>query len=153
MSMSSVWGVEHDVSNPRPRPSARAQRADVHKVLIVDDEEDIRIVARLALETCAGWRVSVVGSGVMAIHAARLEQPHVILLDVSMPGMDGPMTLARLRADPQTAHIPVIFLTARVQSDDMRRYVEFGGLGVIAKPFDPLSIADDIRRLVHAAAV
>ncbi|MCU1373856.1 MAG: Two-component response regulator, partial [Actinomycetia bacterium] len=78
------------------------------RVLLVDDEDDIRLVARASLERLAGWEVLAAASGPDALAMARAEQPDAIILDVMMPGMDGPATLAELRADPATADIPVV---------------------------------------------
>ena len=89
-------------------------------------------------------------SGQEALEEARETLPDVILLDVMMPGLDGTTTLAKLREDPATAGIPVIFLTAKVQSHEIERYQELGALGVIRKPFDAMALPDEVRRLVGA---
>ncbi|MGA7884124.1 MAG: response regulator [Acidobacteriaceae bacterium] len=115
-----------------------------HRVLIIDDEEDIREVAALSLETVAGWEVLMAGSGAAGIARAEEQQPDAILLDVMMPGMDGPTTFRELRANPKTAQIPVILLTAKVQSADQKRFSDLGVAGVMFKPFDPLTLAGDI---------
>lgn len=114
------------------------------RVLIIDDEEDIREVAALSLETVAGWDVLVAGSGAAGIAKARENRPDAILLDVMMPGMDGPTTFQELRSLPETADIPVILLTAKVQSADQRRFSDLGVARVMFKPFDPLTLARDI---------
>jgi CheY-like chemotaxis protein len=114
------------------------------RVLIIDDEEDIREVAALSLETVAGWDVLVAGSGAAGIAKAREHRPDVILLDVMMPGMDGPTTFLELRAIPETAQIPVILLTAKVQAADQKRFSDLGVARVMFKPFDPLTLAQDI---------
>jgi CheY-like chemotaxis protein len=113
-------------------------------VLLVDDEDDIRLVARASLERLAGWTVSAASSGAEGVLLARDELPDAIVLDVMMPGMDGPATLAELRADPATAGIPVVFLTAKVQSAERRRLEELGAAGVVAKPFDPMTLASEL---------
>jgi CheY-like chemotaxis protein len=110
------------------------------KVLVIDDEEDIREVAGLTLELKEGWEVAAAGSGAEGLKLARDAAPDAILLDVMMPDMDGPTTLGLLRKLPETRSIPVIFLTAKVQAADRRRYLEMGVSGVIAKPFDPLTL-------------
>jgi len=120
----------------------------IRKVLIVDDDEDIRRVTEIALRRVGGWDVVHAASGAEALVRAREEQPDVILLDVMMPDGDGPTTLARLRADPATAKLPVIFLTARVQRRELDSYRELGATGVIEKPFDATTLPDAIRRLV-----
>ncbi len=116
------------------------------RVLVVDDEDDIREVAQVSMETVAGWEVLTASSGREGVARARVEQPDAILLDVMMPEMDGLATLQQLQADPATQHIPVIFLTARVLSGDRRRFAESGVKEVIAKPFDPLKLPDQMAK-------
>jgi CheY-like chemotaxis protein len=123
----------------------------VKRVLIVDDEDDIREVAQLSLEMMAGWEVLSASSGQQALVDAAREQPDVILLDVMMPGMDGPTTARRLREEPRTAGIPVILLTAKVQSSDGRPFSDLAVAGVISKPFDPISLADQVTRILEAS--
>ena len=115
-------------------------------ILIVDDEDDIREVAQLSLEVTAGWKVLAATCGESAIAIAGAEQPDAILLDVMMPRLDGPSTYARLQDEDATRKIPVIFLTAKVQSTDRERVAELGVQGIIAKPFDPLELAREICR-------
>jgi CheY-like chemotaxis protein len=114
------------------------------RILIIDDEDDIREVAGLSLETVAGWEVMLAGSGAAGIVKAQEELPDAILLDVMMPVMDGPTTFRQLRALPETAHIPVILLTAKVQAADQKRFSDLGVARVMFKPFDPLTLAKDI---------
>jgi CheY-like chemotaxis protein len=114
---------------------------------MVDDEPHIRRVGELALRSVGGWEVRVAASGEEAVEMANAEQPDVILLDVMMPGMDGPMTLERLRENAETAGIPVIFMTAKVQRHEVDRYLRLGARGVISKPFDPMTLPDEIRRI------
>lgn len=114
------------------------------RVLIVDDEEDIRQVAALSLETVAGWTVMTAVSGADGIRRASEEKPDAILLDVMMPGMDGPTTFQNLRLNPRTKDIPVLLLTAKVQGADQRRFAGLGVSAVLAKPFDPLTLAHQI---------
>ena len=115
-----------------------------HKVLIIDDEDDIREVAALSLESIAGWDVVMASSGAQGLARAIEHQPDAILLDVMMPGMDGPSTFRELRANPSTAKIPVLLLTAKVQSSDQRRFADLGVEAVLFKPFDPLTLSDQI---------
>jgi CheY-like chemotaxis protein len=110
-------------------------------ILIIDDEDDIRQVAALSLETVANWNVSTANSGVNGIRRAQDEKPDAILLDVMMPGMDGPTTFLELRKLPETAGIPVILLTAKVQGADQKRFASLGVSAVLFKPFDPLTLA------------
>jgi CheY-like chemotaxis protein len=116
------------------------------RILIVDDEDDIREVAQMTLEMMAGWEVRTASSGAEALSLAAADPPDAILLDVMMPEMDGPATLARLRAHPATAAVPVVFLTAKAQAAEQRRLAETGAAGVLAKPFDPSLLADQVSR-------
>ena len=111
------------------------------RILIIDDEDDIRQVAALSLETVAGWEVITASSGIQGIRRAQDEKPDAILLDVMMPGMDGPTTFLELRKIPEIAEIPVILLTAKVQGADQKRFANLGVSAVLFKPFDPLTLA------------
>lgn len=115
------------------------------KILIIDDEDDIREVAALSLETVAGWEVIVASNGAAGVERAKLDRPDAILLDVMMPGMDGPTTFRELQKSPVTASIPVILLTAKVQSADQRRFADLGVRAVLTKPFDPLLLSNQIE--------
>lgn len=115
-----------------------------YKILIVDDEDDIREVAALSLESVAGWEVMTASSGSQALTRAAEFQPDAILLDVMMPGMDGPTTFHELRKNPATANIPVLLLTAKVQSTDQRRFADLGVKAILFKPFDPLTLSNQI---------
>ncbi len=117
------------------------------RILVVDDEERIREVVRLCLIKLAQWDVITAESGAEAIRIAATEQPDVILLDVSMPGMDGVETFQHLQHNAQTQAIPVIFLTAKVQPMEQAEYKTLGGAGLIMKPFDPIQIVQEINRL------
>ena len=114
------------------------------RILIIDDEDDIREVAGLSLETVAGWEVVLADSGAQGLARAAEHQPDAVLLDVMMPGMDGPTTFRELRKNPITSHIPVILLTAKVQSSDQKRFADLGVEAVLFKPFDPLTLSDQI---------
>ena len=118
------------------------------KILIIDDEDDIREVASLSLETVAGWEVVKASSGAQGIARAAEQHPDAILLDVMMPGMDGPTTFRELRKNPATEKIPVLLLTAKVQSSDQRRFADLGVESVLFKPFDPLTLADQISSVL-----
>jgi two-component system OmpR family response regulator len=115
------------------------------KVLLVDDDANIRTVAQIALEDVAGWNVIAVDSGIEALKTLKDVQPDLILLDMMMPGMDGKTTLAQIQSEGYT-NIPVIFLTAKVQSDELEQYKALGAKGVITKPFDPMNLANEIER-------
>jgi CheY-like chemotaxis protein len=118
------------------------------QVLIIDDESDIREVAQMALELIGGWQVSTAANGDDGVAQASTAPPDAILLDVMMPDVDGPETLRRLQADPTTAVVPVVFLTARTQAADIEWLEGLGASGVIPKPFDPVTLADDLTRLL-----
>lgn len=119
------------------------------RILIVDDEDHIREVAGLALEVTECWKVSMLDSGRDVVQAAVGTAPDAILLDVMMPGLDGPGTLRLLKADPRTRSIPIIFLTAKVQSSDTQRLLELGVAGIIPKPFDPLTLGSEIAAMLR----
>ena len=114
------------------------------RVLVVDDEDHIREVAGVSLEAIGGWRVIAASSGLEAIEKAADERPDAILLDVMMPGMDGPTTFERLQGDDVTREIPVILLTAKVQAADRRRFDDLGVAAVLSKPFDPMTLPDQV---------
>jgi two-component system OmpR family response regulator len=120
----------------------------IRKVLLVDDEADIRKIAALTLSKIGGWEVAQASSGPQAIEMAR-DRPDVILLDVMMPGMDGPSTLEALRADAETASIPVIFVTAKIQVPERERIALLGAAGIIAKPFDAMLLPAQVRRIIE----
>lgn len=115
------------------------------KILIIDDEADIRRIARLSLARIGGMDVSDAGSGAEGLTLAAKDIPDAILLDVMMPGMDGPATLAALQGNPLTAAIPVIFLTAKAMASELERLTTLGARGVLTKPFDPLTLAQQVR--------
>ena len=118
------------------------------KILLVDDEDSVREVAQTSLEIMAGWDVVAVSSGKEALEKAASEQPDAILLDVMMPEMDGPTTYKQLQLNPQTSGIPVVLLTAKVQSADRERFAELGVAGVISKPFDPAILHERVAELL-----
>ena len=120
----------------------------IRKVVLCDDDPDIRAIGEMSLRDVGGWDVVCVGDGFAALAAAVSNEPDCILLDVMMPQLDGPGTFARLRADPRCAAIPVVFMTAKAQPHELRSYTELGAAGVIAKPFDPITLPDQIRALL-----
>ncbi|GAO77593.1 MULTISPECIES: response regulator [unclassified Sphingopyxis] len=115
------------------------------QILYVDDEADIREVAEMALSLDADFDIRTCGSGREGIKAARDWQPDLILLDVMMPELDGPGVLEILRQDAATTAIPVVFITARTQAHEVARLRELGARGVIAKPFDAMTLARQVR--------
>ena len=116
------------------------------RLLLVDDDDDIRAIARISLERVGGWDVVAAGSAGEAEAAAREAAPDVVLLDVMMPDVDGPATLERLR--PLIGAAPVVFLTAKTQPADLERLNSLGAAGVIAKPFDPMALPGEVAALV-----
>jgi len=117
------------------------------RILYVEDEEHIRAVAQIALEEVGGFTVALAGSGQEGVEKARTFLPDLILLDVMMPGMDGIATLRALKELPATSGIPVIFLTAKVQPKEVDAYRKLGALGVLSKPFDPMTLPDELRTI------
>lgn len=118
------------------------------RILYVDDEPDIREIAEMALELDPDLEVRSVGSGPEALEIAIDWRPDLILLDVMMPGMDGPTTLSTLRVRKDTAAIPVVFITARTQAQEKERFLSLGAAGVISKPFDPMTLAATVREYI-----
>lgn len=116
-------------------------------VLYVDDEPDIREIVRIALGLTRGLTVHTALSGEQALTLVRDLRPDLVLLDVMMPGLDGPGTLGRLRKDPNTARIPAIFMTAKAMPKEVALLLEMGALGVIAKPFDPMQLGAQVISL------
>jgi CheY-like chemotaxis protein len=121
------------------------------RVLHVDDEPDIREVVEISLGLDPDFVTRSCGSGQEALTVVVDWPPDIILLDVMMPTMDGPATLARLRDNPGTASIPVVFMTARAQSREIDFFRSLGAAGVIPKPFDPMTLAASVRS--HALSV
>lgn len=119
----------------------------LERILYAEDEPDIQAVAKLALEMVGGFKVLVCGNGAETLEKVTGFAPDLILLDVMMPGMDGPTTLKNLRANTATAAIPVIFLTAKVQPPEVAQYQALGALDVIAKPFDAMNLAAQVRQI------
>ena len=118
------------------------------RVLYVDDEADIREIADIALGLDPSFEVDTAASGSQALKAMAANPPDVALLDVMMPGMDGPSLLQAMRTDPALASVPVIFVTARAQRSELQNFATLDAVGVIAKPFDPMTLAAQVRALV-----
>jgi CheY-like chemotaxis protein len=117
-------------------------------VLIIDDEDDIREVAQTGLEIMGGWEVLTASSSYEGLTKAATEQLDAILLDVMLPDMDGPTTFQHLQANPITCEIPVILLTAKVQAADQRRFADLAVKAVLTKPFNPVTLADQVAELL-----
>ena len=121
--------------------------SDLSKILYVEDEPDIQSIAKLALEAVGGFTVKICSSGQEALESVTDFSPDLILLDVMMPGMDGPSTLQALRKLDVCAKIPVVFMTAKVQPQEVAGYKALGALSVIAKPFDPMTLSNQVRAI------
>jgi CheY-like chemotaxis protein len=117
-------------------------------VLVVDDDDSIRDVTMLALEAVGGFEVLTAVGGAEALVLARERHPDAVLLDVMMPGMDGPTTLRHLRSDPEIADIPVVLLTAKVRVGGGQVWDDLPVQGVIPKPFDPMTLSLELARLL-----
>lgn len=134
---------------PPPADGADSRRVRLPRhVLVVDDDELLREVAKAALELVGGWQVTTVLSGAQAQAQALALLPDAILLDVMMPGLDGPGTVRGLRQDARTRDIPVIFLTAKLPARSLPGWEHLDLAGVISKPFDPMTLATDIAQLL-----
>ena len=118
-------------------------------ILVVDDDDDIRTVTRIALEKIAGWTVLLAPDGPTALELARLHQPDAVLLDMMMPGMDGLTTFDHLEADPLTQAIPVILFTAKRNVGGATAWGTRAIRGVVPKPFDPLGLPEQLTRMLR----
>jgi two-component system OmpR family response regulator len=124
---------------------------ELKRILYVEDEPDIQAVARIALETLGGFTLKVCSSGAEALDQAAAFMPQLLILDVMMPGIDGPTTLAELRKQAATASVPAVFMTAKVQPGEVAQYVALGAVDVIAKPFDPMTLSTQIKAIWNRA--
>jgi len=118
---------------------------ELQRILFVEDEADIQAVAQVALKAVGGFTVKICSCGEEAVQVAEAFAPQLILSDVMMPGMDGPATLTALRRLPALADTPAIFMTARVLPQEVEQLRSAGAIEVIAKPFDPMTLAQQIR--------
>lgn len=125
----------------------------LQKILCVEDEPDIQEVVRMSLEMVGGYTVACASSGAEALTVGPAFSPDLVLLDVMMPGMDGPTTLRRLRELPALAATPVVFVTAKVQPREIAELRALGATDVLAKPFDPMTLAAQLAAIwqrIHA---
>jgi CheY-like chemotaxis protein len=122
-------------------------RTQLKTLLYVDDEPDIREVVQMALGLAENLTVHTCDAGERALALLPGLKPDLVVLDVMMPGMDGPTTLGRMRADPVLAHIPVIFMTAKAMPQEVERFRQMGAAGVIAKPFNPMQLSEQVFAL------
>jgi len=127
-----------------------AERA-LRKILVVEDAPDIQKIYRISLERVGGFEVEICGSGAEALRRAPVYLPDLILLDVMLPGMDGPAILERLRQNPQIRALPVIFLTGKAQPREIAHFLELGAIGVITKPFDAMTLPREVEALWRKA--
>lgn len=119
----------------------------LERITYVEDEPDIRAVAELALTAVGGFAVDICASGQEALQKVESFKPDLILLDVMMPGMDGTETLRRLRELPSLDDVPVVFMTAKAQKQEVEAYKRLGAVEVIPKPFDPMALAGEISAI------
>ena len=119
----------------------------LRRILLVEDDPDVQVVVTMALESIGGFSVLACSSGMEALARFGEFAPDLVLIDVMMPGLDGPATLEALRRLPDAAETPVIFVTARVQAHEVARYRELGAVDVIAKPFDPMTLSDTVQSI------
>ena len=122
----------------------------IREILLVDDEADIRTIAHIALTQVGGWSARTAGSGPEALAMARQQRPDLVLLDVMMPGMDGPETLQRLHKLPGREDVPVIFLTAKAMAHDHAWLRDLGAVGVLTKPFDPMALPEQVLGILES---
>jgi CheY-like chemotaxis protein len=120
---------------------------ELTKILYVEDEPDIQAVAKIALEVVGGFTVCVCSSGSEALSKAVAFAPDLILLDVMMPGMDGPATLKALKDLPDLGSRPFVFMTAKVQTSEVEYFKSLGAADVIPKPFDPMTLSDKVTQI------
>lgn len=120
---------------------------ELERVLYIEDEPDIRMVAEIALRQVGGLNVLACASGEEGLSLLQDFLPQLIILDVMMPGMDGPQILSRLRQLPEFNEIPVVFITAKVQPDEVEQFKKLGAADVISKPFNPMTLAADVRAI------
>jgi two-component system cell cycle response regulator len=147
----SITGERGHAAPAVAQPKLPARRA-LRTILYTDDEPDIRLIVQTALTLAEGLTVHTADSGERALELAHQLQPDLLMLDVMMPGLDGPATLKRLRADPAIAQIPVIFVTAKSTPEDVVRFRALGALAVIPKPFDPIQLPTQVLALWQTGA-
>ncbi|MBQ0760831.1 MAG: response regulator [Zhongshania sp.] len=115
------------------------------RLMYIEDEPDIRAVAEIALRQVAGFEVKICENGYEGIEAIHSFNPQLVLLDVMMPNLDGPQILKKIHAMPEFQNTPMIFITAKAQTEEIDKLKKLGALDVITKPFNPMTIGNDIR--------
>ena len=124
--------------------------AAIHRVLLVDDDDNLRFLTQTGLEGMTDWEIEPASSGQEALEKAERCTPDVVLMDMMMPGMDGTTTMRKMREHPQLKDVPIIFLTAKVQVREKEQYLKLGATGVIVKPFDPITLCDEIQSILRS---
>jgi CheY-like chemotaxis protein len=119
------------------------------KILVIDDDDGVREIIQFSLEAAAGWDVLIADSGQRGLERAEAEQPNAILLDVMMPDMDGAETFRQFQANSAIRHIPIIFLTAKAKSSELKRFANLGVAGVITKPIKAQALVEQIKAILH----
>ena len=123
------------------------------RILLVDDEQDIRTIAQVSLESLGGFIIEQCADGDEAMIKVEEFTPELILMDVMMPGKDGPATLLELREIEHMEKVPIVFMTARVQKSEIDEYLKLGAVAVISKPFDPMALPDQIQEIWQKVTV
>lgn len=123
------------------------QDKKLKSILLVEDDEDIRVIAKMSLEMAGDVEVLSCNSGVEAVSRAGDFDVDLVIMDVMMPEMDGPEALAQLRKHESFTHTPFIFMTAKTQTKELQSYMSMSVIGVISKPFDPMTLADEVLAL------
>src|SRR5229473_1623197 len=129
------------------QPEGKMSNLALERIMYVDDEPDVRKVAKISLELVGGFTLCLCGSGGEAVRLAETFNPDLILLDVMMPEMDGPATFSALRDIEAVASTPIVFLTAKAQPNEIQRYRQLGAIEVFTKPFQPMQLPDRLREL------
>jgi len=126
---------------------------ELKQILVVEDEADIGKIIQVSLINVGGFGVDICSSAHEALKVLQQSQPDLIILDVMMPVMDGPSFLKEIRQSSTLQDLPVVFMTAKVQPHEVEEYLAMGVLGVISKPFDPVSLPDQIRKLWQSSQI
>ena len=120
---------------------------ELKKILYVEDQKDIQMIAKAALETIGGYELMICSSGIEALAQIAEFTPDLLLLDVMMPGMDGPATLMEIKKRDDAKNIPVMFMTAKVLPSEIDQLMSMGAISIIPKPFDPVTLANNIQQI------
>lgn len=129
--------------------SVENSNAQLKKILYIDDDSDMQLIFELALKE-KNYDLKICSSGQEALDSAAAFQPDLIITDVMMPDMDGPTTIKKLREVESLKNIPVIFLTARTEKEEIQRYKDLGAKHVLIKPFNPMTLSEEIERIYNA---